>query len=613
MADPEGFTLLPYTDTSGLEPQETSVYVTTLPKGTVLYRGVSTVNKLYDDLYGVQTEDGSYCLPPEYNVFFYPFPFADVIVGNEGGYSHILVYVTLRDIKLATFLSPSPMLRGDRHQGLGPITSCDTINPHGCGLAGRYYDPCFKPDFRAAHPDVSGMIGIAEMDRRTFLGIANDFRRGTPLRKYFNQYVSAYTDRTGKPGIPEVILHPLVTRGAADTMTPGDTDIDAWYETHPDTASYTVWRVLPRDDAKILEFLKESTRQEGLGGVRVKLDTRTGFYVREVDADAETRAHLVDLQAEGGDWAMSRATPGFRFQRGTIEIPLSLEELKAKTSALRKRLAAVIRETRPRTRYANRMAHALAEALLRVMLITLGYYTSFDADGREVIHDTICAGRLKECGSVMDDALATLTYPEGESEEEVVGETKDFDVKLRYPIDNTNGRESEVFAKWQDIIRDRLLEASFDPKTGLYDRPKMLESAAQLVSQLLRHSGNFALQLMVELYPGTDEAARSFLTKSLAEVELLPDEHNDYGDAGWVNLAFDHPYEDTRWVDWTDENEEDEEEEGEGEPEWGGEDEGLEASRKETEAQEQEALAAMKTGGRKRGTYRRRATSLRRR
>jgi hypothetical protein len=107
MADPAGFTLLPYTDTSGLEPEETSVYVTTLPKGTVLYRGVETTDKLYDDLYGVRTEDGSYCLPPEYNVFFYPFPFADVIVGNEGGYSHVLVYVTLRDIKLATFLSPA--------------------------------------------------------------------------------------------------------------------------------------------------------------------------------------------------------------------------------------------------------------------------------------------------------------------------------------------------------------------------------------------------------------------------------------------------------------------------------------------------------------------------
>jgi hypothetical protein len=422
--------------------------------------------------------------------------------------------------------------------------------------------------------------------------------------------VSAYTDRTGKPGIPEVILHPLVTRGAADTMTPGDTDIDAWYDTHPDTASYSVWRVLPRDDGEILTFLEASTRA-GLGGLRVKLDTRTGFYVREADADAETRAHLVDLRAEGGDWAMTRDAPGFRFQRGAIEVALSLEEIEAKTTALRERLAAVIRETQPRTPYANRMAHALAEALLRVMLVTLGYYRSVDADGlHEVDHDTICGeGHLKTCGSMMDAALATLTYAEEEAEE-VVGETKDFDVKLRYPIDNTVRGEPEVFAKWQDIIRDRLLDASFDPTTGLYDRPKMLESAAQLVSQLLRGSVDLVRTKMAEFYPENDEPARDFLTKSLAEVELLPDEHNDYGDPGWVNLAFDHPYEDGRWVDWTDEDEE--------EREWGGEEEeeegeDLEASRKETEAQEQEALAAMKTGGRRRGTYRRRAASLRRR
>ena len=595
MADPEGFTLLPYTDTSGLEPAETPVYVTTLPKGTVLYRGVETLDKLYDDLYGVRTEDGSYCLPPEYNVFFYPFPFADVIVGNEGGYSHILVYVTLHDIKLATFLSPSPMIRGDRLHGQGPITSCDKINPHGCGLAGRDYDPCFKPDFRAAHPDVSGMIGIADMDRRTFLEIVNDFKQGTPLRKYFNQYVSAYTDRSYRPGIPEVILHPLVARGGADTLTPRDTEIEAWYDTHVDTASYSLWRVLPREDKDILTFLEQSTGS-GLDGLRVKLDTRTGFYVREADADEETKAHLVDLRAEGDDWAMSRATPGFRFQRGAIDIPLSFEEIDAKVAALRESLATAIRETHPRTPYANRMAHALAEALLRVMLITLGYYTLFDADGlHEVKHDTICGeGHLKTCGSMMDDALATLTYVEEEAEE-VVGETKDFDVKARYPIDNTVHGEPEVFGKWQDIIRDRLLDDSFDLTTGLYDRPKMLESAAQLVSRLFSDSVDLARKMMAERYPGTDEPARDFLTKGLAEVERLLDDYNDYGDRGWINLAFDHPYEDRRWVDWSDENGE----EGEGEREWGGE-----------EAEDEEKPP---TGARRRRTYRRRATSLRRR
>lgn len=583
MAEPEGFTLLPYTDTSGPEPIETSVYVTTLPKGTVLFRGVRTLDKLYDDVYGVQTKDGPYCLPPEYNVFFYPFPFADATVGS---YSHVLVYVTMHDIKLATFLSPSPMIRGDRHQGTGPIIACDKIASHGCGIAGRRYDPCFKPDFRAAHPDVSGMIGIADVDRREFLNRANNPFQGAPLRKYFNQYVSAYTDSTGKPGIPEVILHPLVTRGAADTLTPGDMELDTWYETHRDTASYSVWHTMPRDDANILSFLEESTGA-GLDGLRVKLDARTGFYVREADADEETKAHLVDLRAEGGDWAMSRDTPGFRFQRGAIEVALSFEELKAKTDVLRERLSAAIREIRPRTPYANRMAHALAEAVLRVMVIPLGYYTLFDLNGlHELDHDTICED-AQPCGRMLDAVLASLAYPEGESEEEVVGETKDFDVYERYPIDNATDKERGVFAEWQDIIRDKLLDVSFDPTTGLYDRPRMLESAAQLVSRLFRGSVNLARKTMLGRHE-TDEPARDFLTKGLEEVERLLDEHNDYGEPGWVNIAFDHPYEDRRWVDWTDE---DEEEEG-AEP-----------------AAEEEPP----TGARRRRTYRRRATSLRRR
>lgn len=587
MEAPEGFTLLPYTDTdtSVFGPTETPVYVTTLPKGTVLYRGVKTTDTLYQDLYGTQMKDGSFCLPPEYNVFFYPFPFADVIIKQDEGYSHVLVYVTLHDIQLAAFLSPSPMRRSDRVQDEGPITSCFDIPSHGCGLSGRHYDPCFKPDFRAAHPDVSGMIAIADMDRRTFLGIVNDFKKGTPLRKYFNQYVSAYTDRTNRPGIPELILYPLTTRGTADTMTPKGTKIEAWYDMHADTASYALWRIIPRDDDSILAFMEESTGK-GVDGLRIKLDRRTGFYVREEDADAETKAHLVDVRTEGGDWAMSKDMPGFRFQRGAIEVPLTLEEIESKAAALGKSLATAIREIKPRSPYANRIAYALSEAILRVMVITLGYYMLLDADAHEVDHDTICGeGHLKACGGVLDGALATLPDEEEDEVDVVAGETKDFVVKQRYPIDNTVRGEPEVFAKWQDIIQARLLDTSFDPKTGRYDRPKMIESAAQLVSQVFRGSVDLAMKMMVETYPGTDEPARDFLTKSLEQVELLPDEHNDYGDAGWVNLAFDHPYEDRRWVNWADEEEEQDEEEEEEPP----------------------------TGARRRRTYRRRKVSLRRR
>jgi hypothetical protein len=603
MEAPEGFTLLPYTDTSGFEPKETTVYVTTLPKGTVLFRGInkppksgartveelraleeqSTLEKLYSDLYGIRTKDRSYCLPPEYNVFFYPFPFADASVADLS-YTHVFVYVTLRDIKLATFIFPSPMRQTDK----GPATSCNELPTHGCGLSGRRYDPCFKPDFRADHPDVSGMIDIVDMDRKNFQNIVYNYEEGSALRTYFNKYVSLYTDDKFKSGIPELILHPLVARGAEDTVTPRGTNVEAWYDMHEDTASYAIWRVIPRDDKSILAFMEESTGS-GVDGLRIKLDTRTGFYVREADADAETKAHLVDVRTEGGDWAMSKDIPGFRFRRGAIDVLLTLKEIENKAAALGKSLATDIRNTYPRTKYANRIAYALSEAILHVMVTTLGYYDIYDENGHEVKHDTICEDNLKACGLVLDGALATLPDEEEGDEEEVVGETKDFAVMGRPPIDNATSKEQQTFAKWHDIIQDRLLDASFDPKTGRYDRPKMIESAAQLISQVFSGSVDFALKTMVANYPETDEPARDFLTKSLEQVEELLTMHNDYGDPGWINFAFDHPYGDGRWVDWTDEYDEEEEE--------------------EEEDDEEEPP----TGARRRRTYRRRKVSLRRR
>lgn len=593
MEAPEGFTLLPFTDTQRGEPVETPVYVTTLPKGTLLYRGVKTLDTLYQDLYGVQKDTKSYCLPPEYNVFFYPFPFADAAVADMS-YTHLLAYVTMQDIKLASFVSPSPMIRGDRNQGLGPITSCYNISAHGCELSGRDYDPCFKPEFRAAHPDVSGMIAIADMDRKTFLGTVRNYKEPTPLRDYLNQYVSAYTDATGKPGVPELILHPFVVRPTEDMLTPSSQTLTGWYGAHEDKASYRLWHTVKRTDSDILQFLEQITGK-GLNGSRVKLDTRTGFYVCEAEADEETRKHLVRIQ-KNGEWAMGKEMPGFRFRRGTIEIPnISEEEYDEKVASLSKRIADAIRGAPvDRTKYANRLAHALGEAILRVMVIALGYYDALDDEAvHSVKHDTACAKALKPCGELVDTALATIARPDlADEHEEADGETKPFAARESFPIDNATAPESNVFESWHEILRDALMDASFDPNTGTYDRPKMIESAASVASRLLHDSLDFAFE--VSAATDGDLQARHVVTENIRAVEELLTTHNDYGEPGWVNLAFDHHFGDGRWGDWTDEDEEEDEEESET---VGG----------------KTVNPKRPTGARRRRTYRRRKTSLRRR
>ena len=55
-------------------------YVTTIiPKGTLLFRGVSSIADLTGDFAGILSVNSTYCLYPNFNVFFYPYPFvADI-------------------------------------------------------------------------------------------------------------------------------------------------------------------------------------------------------------------------------------------------------------------------------------------------------------------------------------------------------------------------------------------------------------------------------------------------------------------------------------------------------------------------------------------------------
>ena len=55
---------------------EQDVQITTIPKGTLLFRAVSTIDRIREDIFGLRKGE-NHCLPPQYNVFFYPFPFAD--------------------------------------------------------------------------------------------------------------------------------------------------------------------------------------------------------------------------------------------------------------------------------------------------------------------------------------------------------------------------------------------------------------------------------------------------------------------------------------------------------------------------------------------------------
>lgn len=267
------------------------IHTTKLPKGTLLFRGISALNSLPHDFLGVPTGKAGakvYCLPAEYMVYFYPFPFIDTIIGN---FSTYVIYVLTEDTEIGAFISPGPLARANRVNKVVPIQSCSE-GPMGCGLEGRPYDPCLKRGFMLDYPHIPGIIGIAGQDRASF------FRRLTSpkvqLGTYLNTYYGLYKDTLDDtPAIPEIILYPRKHKGFEDlTGTPvfgSAADFLRWLPDHEDQYVYRPYHVFGvRKTEDIKAFLDER-----FADGRIQLDATTGFFVDKAMAKPEYRGNLV--------------------------------------------------------------------------------------------------------------------------------------------------------------------------------------------------------------------------------------------------------------------------------------------------------------------------------
>lgn len=265
-----GFEIRPF---RGEENNVVPVYITTLPKGMLLFRGVSNVSKISEDLLGIRKADG-YCMPPQYNVFAYPFPFVDETVGT---FSSIVVYKLLRDVKVACFVSPCPLSRADRNIKNMPTTSCDLIPNYGCGIKGRHYDPCLNEKFAKENPDIIGMIAIAGTDRAAFM---DKLEADAEFRTYLNRYFSGYMDSHSLyPGIPEIILYPRTTRNATDVTT-SFASVTSYSEAiklvrDKEDTVYIPEHIIPVRSRDALRLYLDINTKNG----NIKIDKSTGFFV----------------------------------------------------------------------------------------------------------------------------------------------------------------------------------------------------------------------------------------------------------------------------------------------------------------------------------------------
>ncbi len=178
-----------------------SIYTMILPKGTLLFRN-SSKEYNQEELSGIYNENsGHYILYPEFNVFFYPYPFvADSFMDSL--YLH--VFEVEQDIEVLMGVSPSLNTREDRINSKY-LVSCNTVPTGIKYLKGNSYDPCFSRSFSTLHPTIPGMFVLAKQD--TDRHLENDISQ-----RFWSKYRTNFMDVRNAVGVAEIILHPNVNR-----------------------------------------------------------------------------------------------------------------------------------------------------------------------------------------------------------------------------------------------------------------------------------------------------------------------------------------------------------------------------------------------------------------
>jgi len=197
--------------------RKTNLNVQIFPKGTLLFR---LVKQPTDDVRGVLVKEGTRCITPNYNVYFYPNPFAGKMALEKwlAEYKTVTVYVLTKDVKVLWLLSPSKYTRTTKNTKRNFIKKCSSV-PKGClPRKGDSYNPCLSDTMVAKYPDIVGIVSLSPNDARR---IREKLPRATrKVRSYFR----SAKDNLKIESVPELILHPLAKRPAKDVLV-SETDV----------------------------------------------------------------------------------------------------------------------------------------------------------------------------------------------------------------------------------------------------------------------------------------------------------------------------------------------------------------------------------------------------
>lgn len=191
--------------------RRSKLLVQTIPKGTLLFR---LVNHPTDDVRGVPLGDGTRCITPNYNVFFFPNPFAGKVMLNvwSAGFDRIRIYILKKDVKVLRLLLPAKQTRVSKNTRRNFIGRCGWLSKGCLPKKLKPYDPCMGNFMIKNHPDVVGMIDLAVGD---YGRLQNGLKTMKQSKK---KYFHLAKDAIGIESIPEIIMHPLTVRPQKDII-----------------------------------------------------------------------------------------------------------------------------------------------------------------------------------------------------------------------------------------------------------------------------------------------------------------------------------------------------------------------------------------------------------
>ena len=212
-----------------------TIHTLTLPKHTILFRLTSNPS---NDLEGVLT-NGVRCVIPNFNVYFYPNPFAAELAFQKylGEFDdNVYAYELEKDVRVVMLLNPSKYNRHSRTQK-NFLKPCSEVRKGCMPRELKKYDICLEDEFIETFP---WLVGILSNPVKDFLAMKKELDKpaNEPLRKYFHYA----RDSSNMTALPELALHPFASRTSSVRE-----------------ANYSLLRTFRRGDPAIFQFMDSLT------------------------------------------------------------------------------------------------------------------------------------------------------------------------------------------------------------------------------------------------------------------------------------------------------------------------------------------------------------------